>query len=468
MKSEKKLLYRLNEIIRRGIFLLCLAYTEPLLAGPLELEKWLDQDPTIAALLKLHDDKLAKYSPVVRQQLNQLIISTLQQSPLTTEADLLIRAAEQDVESAARSKMPQISISGQNSYTQTDTGLTSPANGKNGLLMQMQMPLYDSGRVANGVKSREAQYEGAKEKRKIQLQTLAQEAVTACSNYSFQKMLLLVNENYTARINRLTKTINEIANIDPGRASELTQAKSRQLQAELSVQMINSKVAESKAELERLLKQSDEIDCSEAIKYFIDHDLKDLDGIDVAAHPQVSATKLEADSQFAYAEQLKSSRKVLVQLGVSRSPVNLALSNEYQNSASITATLPLFDGEVTDRSADASIQRGSAAIARSDALKDKLRTEIKTRYTVAQNAAMRLDKYRELLNVSNKVREDYYIQWATLGRRTLFELLAMESEQLNLQTSYATSLFELIASSAFLKIQSGELFSELNIHQYGK
>lgn len=467
MNSGKNKFNKSINIMRYWALLLCIALIRPTAAQPIEMSRWLDNDPELSALLELHTQKRAMQAPEVRQQLNQLISVAITQSSLAQEAELLILAAAQEVNSAARSKLPQISISGQNSYTQTDSNLTSPANGKTGLLMQMQMPLYDSGRVANTVRSREAQYSGAKEKKKIQLQTLAQEVVTACSNYSLNRIVLMVNEKYTERMNRLTTTINEIATIDPGRASELTQAQSRQLQAELSMQMLKGKIAEHKAELERLLPNPDAVDCMTALKYFIDDETPNIDVINIELHPQIAATKLEADSQYAYADQLKASRRLLIQFGVGRSPVNLALSNEYQNTASITATIPVFDGEVTDRSADAAIQRGGAADARADALKDKLRADLKMRDAAAKNAAKRLEKYRELLSVSNKVRADYYIQWSTLGRRSLFELLSMESEQLNLQTSYATSLFELITSAAYIKIQTGEIFKEINLEMYG-
>ncbi len=441
-----------------------LLITSPALAQSVELAHWLDDDRYLAMLLDMHQDKEARKRPQTRQQLIAIINRAIRTSPSTLEASLLIEAAEQEINSASRARLPQVTVSGQNTYTQTDEGLSSPANGKTGLLIQMQMPLYDSGRIANTVRGREALLASQQAKQNLQHINIAQEVISACANHALQRILLNVNQIYASRMSRLTETIGDIATIDPGRASELTQAKSRQLQAELTLQTLRGKITETTAELERLLKSTSDYDCLEALQYFIaDSASATIDTADASMHPQVIATQMEAQSQYAFASQLKATRKPLVQLGVGRSPVNLALSNEYQNSVAVTATLPLYDGNATDRSADAATQRGAATTARAEAQKEKIQSDLKTRSASAFNAAQRLEKYTELLRVSRKVREDYYIQWSTLGRRSLFELLAIESEQLSLQSNYASSLIDLISGVAYQKVQTGLLFKELDL-----
>ncbi len=429
------------------------------------LPEWLDEDAYLSGLLDLHTDKDARHREAIRNKLTELIAAAIRQSPTAIEADLLISSAKQEVESAARGTSPQISVSGQNTYTQTDAGLTSPANGKTGLLVQMQMPLYDSGRTSNAIQSREALLASQKAKREVQYIGIAQEVIAACANHTLQQILLSVNQIHATRMTKLTETISEIATIDPGRASELTQAKSRQLQAELTLQTLQGKITETTAELERLLKSPERYDCLEGLKYFIGDESTENYVSNAEVHPQVIATQMEAQSQLAFASQIKASRKPLVQLGIGRSPVNLALSNEYQNSIAVTATIPIYDGFAADKSADAATQRGAAANARAEAQKEKIQSDLKIKTAAAKNAARRLEKYTELLKVSRKVREDYYIQWSTLGRRSLFELLAIESEQLSLQSNYVSSLVDLISSNAYQQVQTGNLLKELKLDQ---
>ncbi len=453
----------LQELLNLMVAVVTLISASSVMAQSSRLPEWLDEDAYLSDLLNLHTDREARYRETTKKQLAALINAAIQQSPSAIEANLLIASAEQEVESAARGSSPQISVSGQNTYTQTDGGLTSPANGKTGVLVQMQMPLYDSGRISNAIQSKEALLASQKAKRAVQHIGIAQEVITACANHTLQQILLSVNQLYATRMTRLTETISEIATIDPGRASELTQARSRQLQAELSLQSLRGKMVETSAELERLLKSPDQYDCLEALKFFIGDDPSENYVKDAEGHPQVVATQMEAQSQFAFASQLKASRKPLVQLGIGRSPVNLALSNEYQNSVAVTATIPIYDGFAAVKSADAATQRGAAAHARADAQKEKIQSDLKIKMAAATNAAQRLEKYNELLKVSKKVREDYYIQWSTLGRRSLFELLAIESEQLGLQTNYISSLVDLISSNAYQKIQTGNLLKELRL-----
>jgi hypothetical protein len=55
------------------------------------------------------------------------------------------------------------------------------------------------------------------------------------------------------------------------------------------------------------------------------------------------------------------------------------------------------------------------------------------------------------------VRDDFFLQWAALGRRSLFELLAIEAEQFSLQSGYYTALYDALTEIAGLKANYGTL-----------
>jgi len=57
-------------------------------------------------------------------------------------------------------------------------------------------------------------------------------------------------------------------------------------------------------------------------------------------------------------------------------------------------------------------------------------------------------EYMSLLEINQRVRDDFFIQWSALGRRTLFELLAIEAEQYSLRTGYILSLYDSMLSNA--------------------
>ena len=69
----------------------------------------------------------------------------------------------------------------------------------------------------------------------------------------------------------------------------------------------------------------------------------------------------------------------------------------------------------------------------------------------------RAEEYVSLLEINKKVRDDFFVQWVALGRRSLFELLAIEAEQFSLDTGYFTTLYDGMIGVAFLRTTAGEL-----------
>jgi len=62
----------------------------------------------------------------------------------------------------------------------------------------------------------------------------------------------------------------------------------------------------------------------------------------------------------------------------------------------------------------------------------------------------------EILRLESKqVREDYYIQWKDLGRRSLLELLASENEYLSSEVGLITSKVDRSNAIAKLYAESG-------------
>jgi adhesin transport system outer membrane protein len=62
-----------------------------------------------------------------------------------------------------------------------------------------------------------------------------------------------------------------------------------------------------------------------------------------------------------------------------------------------------------------------------------------------------------LIEINDRVRKDFFVQWYSLGRRSLFELLAIEQEQYNLQRGYFTSLFDAMINIATIQGYAGLL-----------
>ncbi len=104
------------------------------------------------------------------------------------------------------------------------------------------------------------------------------------------------------------------------------------------------------------------------------------------------------------------------------------------------------------------MERANAFAERTELTRLQLNAELNERHRSAINNLRRADEFVGLLEINSRVRDDFFIQWSALGRRSLFELLAIEAEQFSLQSGYFTSLYDGLAAVASISATAG-LFS---------
>jgi adhesin transport system outer membrane protein len=87
----------------------------------------------------------------------------------------------------------------------------------------------------------------------------------------------------------------------------------------------------------------------------------------------------------------------------------------------------------------------------------QLDTDYRDRNQTAIDNLRRVNEFTSLIEINDRVRKDFFVQWYSLGRRSLFELLAIEQEQYNLQRGYFISLFDAMISIANIQGNAGQL-----------
>jgi outer membrane protein TolC len=127
----------------------------------------------------------------------------------------------------------------------------------------------------------------------------------------------------------------------------------------------------------------------------------------------------------------------------------------------MTVTAPLYDGNTLKSAERESLERANAALERKEEAERQLISEIKQRHSQAIRNLARAEEYVSLLEINQKVRDDFFVQWVALGRRSLFELLAIEAEHFSLDTGYFTTLYDGMAGIAYLRATAGELTVDL-------
>jgi adhesin transport system outer membrane protein len=393
---------------------------------------------TLRNLENLADTNNVKQSDA---QVKKLVRHSLEYSPALREASYVAGAARQEINAAKGSRLPQVTI---NSGTTTYTG-EIPTNSRPDrpyYSVNATMPVYDFGRIAAQIKGRQASYEASSARYAQQANVLAIESVATCLQYTKQRALFSVADDYLQTVQKLADRLTIVIDADPGRRGELVQVRSRLLQANQAKENARSTGREFQVRLDRLLGSDMHVLCDGIGSSF--YEKPDLEEIraKVQENPQVKAFNFDYEVALRQLDQIKATRNPQIQAIAAHAPVASGISNNYFQSFTISASIPLYDGKVLESNERAALERANASAERVDQTIKQLDSDYRERYQEAAGALRRAGEYVKLLEINDQVRKDFFVQWYALGRRSLFELLAMELEHYNLQQGYFTSLFD--------------------------
>lgn len=383
-------------------------------------------------------------------------------SPLLRETEFTAAAAGRDIDAAKGARLPQVTLTGQSNYSGGDLASASRATGKPSVSIAAQYPLYDWGRISANIRGREQAQLSALERKTLVSRQVSVEATSICLELNKQRAITQANVEYLQKLQDLANRIGKIVAEDKGRASELLQVRSRFLQGESQAEQIRSRVKEIGLRLERLLGANQQSLCRDigASLMRIPSESQILDGI--AVHPQIQLLTADYEQAKANTEQISAVRKPQVNLRAEHAPMAAGITNDYAQALTIAATVPIYDGNTLKSSERAAIERSNAALERIDAARNQLRSDLLERAKQAAANFKRAADYVNLLEVNEKVRADFYLQWAALGRRSLFELLAIQQEQLILRSGYFTTLYDGMIATALIRGTLGKLTEQEN------
>ena len=394
---------------------------------------------TLRNLHELNSEEKIQYSAF---QLRKLLKTAREFSPALREGKYAVEAAEQDVNAAKGARLPQVTISGASTTYTGQIASSSRADGRLYGSVSATMPVYDFGRIDAGIKSRESAREATAARLDQQQNQVAIEAASTCLEYTKQRALLSAAQDYLESVKNLNDKLSKITEVDSGRKAELVQVRSRLLQAMQAKENSQSFVREFQTRLERLLGTNKEYLC-EGIGFYLMQRL-DIEKIrtNIRENAQVRSAQSDYEAAKHQLDQVSASRKPQFQASAVHAPVAAGIINDYYQSFSLNVSLPIYDGKVLQSTEKAAYERVNAAAERIELTVIQLDAEYRERFELATASQRRAKEYTSLLEVNDRVRKDFFVQWYSLGRRSLFELLAIEQEQYTLQQGYFTSLFD--------------------------
>jgi adhesin transport system outer membrane protein len=390
-------------------------------------------------------------------QQRKIITTALAYSPATREIVSNTLAAGLDVDAVKGAKLPQVTLNAQSVMTEGDLALASKNRGSPGYTLSATYTVYDWGRIDAAVKVRQETQNILYARREQLARQVILDALGGCLQFNKAKALLSANLFYSTKLRDLVGRLNKVVETDPGRAGELVQTRSRLLQADSSIETARTKIEEVKYRLDRVLGPNQYHQCQGLGASLLEAPELAVVLDAVPQHPQIKIVESDYRQQLSVVEQLAATRKPQVAVQASHAPVSIGFTNDYAQTLAMTVTAPLFDGNTLKSSERASLERANAALERKEETTRQLVDDIKQRHSQAIRNLARAKEYVSLLAISQKVRDDFFVQYVALGRRSLFELLAIEQEQFTLDTGYFTALYDGMEGIAFLKVNSGEL-----------
>lgn len=382
-----------------------------------------------------------------RRLLQQLVGDAMARNHGLGAARLLAEAAEQDIGEAEAGKKPQAFL----------TGTVSPGweNAKGGSAASLQaragitlsQTLYDGGRSDRLVDWRRQQAESARLGLLSNQEQIALATTAMAFERSRYRMQAVIYAQNVRKMGCLVQALETIAAADKGRTSELVQARKQLQQAELQQVQAQSQARQVEARLRRVV--GDGLPGTDGMATLL-LAVPDLPGVLTAAERSVEISQLAANAGALreIARVVEAGNKPQVSWNVGGSALVAGGSGQAAGgnrniglSAGVTLSVPILNPAI-EYSSQAARKRAEAAILqRAEALEQR-RQRIVDVHEQAGAAFDRLKRVSLVLRDSERLRNFTLQQWQQMGRRSLFDVIAAESDHYNLRVQYVNALHD--------------------------
>lgn len=420
-----------------------------------QFSEWMKDNPA--------GNRTASKDQVSESEIRNILSTALQQavirSPMLRQSQAEIAAANADVREAKGERWPQIDLGANNRPTSFGGGNSDNVNSQS-VNLNMTTNVFDWGRTRNTIDSRKELSNAADQKYYANLETLAQDVSISVVEQEKARGISAISQQYVERMSTLVGMLQQIVQVDSGRASELTQAKARLMEAQASLDASQAKERDIAIKLRKLIGDTP-VKMPQNSNWALSGG--DLDKLLTAAraHPALLQAEAEANASERHAESLRAGEKPQVNWVVSKSTARDELGREQGWQTMMTVNWPLFRGGSARAAREAASLRAEAG--REKKAQQELDFEFATRAAEQDSKTLltRADLYRDLTSETDSVRKAFFEQWYHLGRRTLLDVLIAESDHNNNRVNEVSNRFDSYKSVLEAYGSAGQLTSWL-------
>lgn len=350
-------------------------------------------------------------------------------------------AALAEVDEVKGKRWPQLDLGSQSRARQFGGGVYSQHAANGGVNLQVTTPVFDWGYLGKSIDSRQQTANAMGVRIDAESQRMAHEVIATLIELGKQRAIVQLSEQFASRMRELVAMLAEVVAADPGRSSELTQAKARLLQAEAALDSARTRVADLQINVHKLVgDKSVAIPGGREWNLHPGHLPTLLD--DVSEHPQLQQSLAMTTAAQLQAEAVKVSALPQLSWTINKSTREDAWGREQPWQTALSVNWPIFRGGSVRASERAALQRAEAGRQDMEQQRRDLEFSLRTAHQDGLALLERAELYRALTLESEQIRLAFFEQWYHLGRRTLLDVLSAESEHYGNRVSEVSNRFE--------------------------
>jgi len=386
--------------------------------------------------------------------LRTLVLLSVERSPAVREAQSNWRAAKQDVLQSRAGLWPRIEISANSGAARLEGG--GPGLASASLGVTAIYTVADYGRQQRQIEARGLQAASLEQQVLVTCENNVFDTVTAYLQLIKQQRLIRVYERHIAELSSLVDKLTATVQVFVGRRSELTQAQARLEQARDALLGVRARETEFVLILRRQVGPAVGLALNTLPALPQDQAEVLVDGA-AQHHPAIRAARAESAALRARLAEIQAGQKPSLDLQASKQTGTDAYGFGSPAQVYLTAKWLAFDGDAGKAEIKALLERAQSADDKAEQLLFTIGHEIRAAHADFEAQTRRIQVLGPLVNGTDQVRRDVFDQWRELGRRSLLDVLAAESEHLNTQLNLASSEVDQVLALARMRHEAGAL-----------
>jgi outer membrane protein, adhesin transport system len=413
---------------------------------------WLDNSAGASA----QADRSVVPEQAVRAALRSAAETAASRSAAVRQARNDWDAAKFDVDQVKGQRWPQVQVAG-NSPSVNGSGTTKFDDyNRSTAQINVTTMVYDWGKISKNIDSRTKTAEAAELYYKTIEQQNAYEVSSNLVELAKNRAVYEIGTSYVKRMSALVDMLAEIVKVDPGRLSELSQAKARLLQAQTSQQVVADQVRSLELSVYKLVG-----DQATPMPSGTRWQLR-LDGLDsavdaVAQNPAIEQATAEAAAASATAKSVRAGSLPQLNWVINKTTAHDSWGNRQPWTTMLQLSWTPFQGGSQQAAERAALSRASSSSDRREQLQLDSEFKVRDAHRDAIALSERTKLYADLSAETDLVRKQFFEQWYHLNRRTLVDVLLAESDFYNNQVSEVSTQFDAYQSILKIRLNNGTL-----------